>query len=95
MNAMATIAINYEYNATKLPELAEHRPAHRAFLKELFDEGKLLASGPLGTNGALIIVVADSPEAGLELLNTDPLLAVDVVETRTARTWNPVIGPWA
>ena len=91
---MATIAIQYEYNATKLAELAEHRPAHRAFLKELFEAGLLLASGPLGSNGALIVVVADDPSAGLAILDADPLAPHGIIETRIARVWNPVIGPW-
>ena len=54
---MAIIAIQYEYDATKLDTIAENRPLHRAHLKELKDAGKLLASGPLGSNGALLVVV--------------------------------------
>ncbi len=91
---MAIIAINYEYNATKLDIIAENRPAHRAHLKELKESGALLASGPLGTNGALLVVVADDPEAGLEVLAQDPFFTLGVIETRIARVWNPVIGPW-
>ena len=56
---MAIIAIQYEYDATKLDTIAENRPLHRAHLKELKEAGKLLASGPLGRNGALLVVVAD------------------------------------
>ena len=91
---MATIAIQYEYDATKLDTIAENRPLHRAHLKELKEAGKLLASGPLGSNGALLVVVADDPEAGLNVLANDPFLALGVIESRLARVWNPVIGPW-
>ncbi|MCF2706251.1 hypothetical protein I6E29_03075 [Arcanobacterium haemolyticum] len=91
---MSIIAIEYEYDSAKLDILAENRPAHRTFLRELFDEKRLLASGPLGENGALIVVVADDPDAGLRLLDGDPLLGVGVIESRSARVWNPVIGPW-
>lgn len=91
---MAIIAVEYEYDATKLAELAEHRPAHRAHLKELFEAGKLLASGPLGSNGALIVVRAEDAESGLAVLAGDPLLAAGVIESRFPRVWNPVIGPW-
>ncbi len=91
---MTIIAVEYEYDATKLDILAANRPAHRAFLRDLFDVGKLLASGPLGSNGALIVVAADDPDAGLRMLNADPLVGVGVIESRIARVWNPVIGPW-
>lgn len=91
---MSIYAVHYEYNATMSEELAANRPAHRAFLKGLFGDGRLLASGPLGTIGALIVVVANDQEAALELLAHDPLLEHGVIETRTARQWNPVIGPW-
>ena len=91
---MAIIAVQYEYDATKLDALAAHRPAHRAHLKELHEAGILLASGHLGSNGALIVVVAEDPEAALTVLGNDPLLGAGVIESRLARTWNPVIGPW-
>lgn len=91
---MATIAVEYIYDANKLDLLAQVRPKHREHLRSLFDEGKLLASGPLGSSHALLIVTADSPEEGLELLAQDPLLEAGVIESRTARVWNPVIGPW-
>ena len=91
---MAIIAIQYEYDATKLDTIAENRPLHRAHLKELKEAGKLLASGPLGSHGALLVVVADDPEAGLNVLANDPFLALGVIESRLARVWNPVIGPW-
>ncbi|MGO1591120.1 MAG: YciI family protein [Ancrocorticia sp.] len=91
---MSIIAVNYEYDATKLPELAEHRPEHRTFLGSLRDEGTLLASGPLGTNGALIILEVADKAAALSVLESDPLYINGIVETRVARTWNPVLGPW-
>lgn len=93
---MAIIAVEYFYNMSKTDVLAENRPAHRAFLRSLFDEGTLLASGPLGSSGALIVLKADTPEAALAILDADPLAAasIDVVETRVARVWNPNIGPW-
>lgn len=91
---MSIVAVNYEYDATKLDALAQHRPEHRAFLKSLFDQDVLLASGPLGSNGALITLRADSTDAALKVLDSDPLLLNGIVETRVARTWNPVIGPW-
>ena len=92
---MSIIAVNYDYDAAQLPELAEHRPAHRAFLGSLHEEGKLLASGPLGSNGALIVLNVEDREAALSLLDSDPLFINGIVETRVARTWNPTLGPWS
>ena len=74
--------------------MAEIRPEHRAFLGSLKEEGSLLASGPLGTNGALIVVVADDADAALALLEADPFRVNSIIETRVVRTWDPVIGPW-
>lgn len=91
---MSIIAVTYTYDDSRTEILQANRPAHRAFLRSLFDKGLLLASGPLGDNEALIVVKADSPEAALSLLTGDPLLGVDVIAERQAQVWNPVIGPW-
>ncbi|PWF26733.1 YciI family protein [Ancrocorticia populi] len=92
---MTIIAVNYEYDATKLAELAEHRPAHRAFLGSLNEEGTLLASGPLASNSALIVLNVEDREAALSLLESDPLYKEGIIETRVARIWNPTLGPWS
>ncbi|MDR6938804.1 YciI family protein [Arcanobacterium hippocoleae] len=91
---MNIIAVNYVYDPEKSAELNQHRPAHREFLRSLFDAAQLLASGPLGTDEALIIVRAESPESALEILAADPLYEADIILKRTAQPWNPVIGPW-
>ncbi len=91
---MSIFAVNYEYDATKRDLMAEIRPRHRAFLATLKEAGSLLASGPLGTNGALIVVVADNVASALDVLKEDPFLLNEIIETRIARVWNPVIGPW-
>ncbi|MFT3942633.1 MAG: YciI family protein [Ancrocorticia sp.] len=91
---MSVFAVNYEYDATKRDLTAEIRPEHRAFLAKLKEADQLLASGPLGTSGALLIVVADDAAGALSLLDEDPFFKNNIVETRIARVWNPVIGPW-
>ena len=68
-----------------------HRPAHRAFLTKLLDEGKLFASGPYADgSGALIIYEADSPEAADALLKADPFHAAGVFLKWTVRPWKVV-----
>lgn len=91
---MNTIAIKYIYNSEKSAELSAHRPAHRTFLKSLFEAGKLLASGPLGENEALIILRAENIATALEMLTADPLYQENIILTREAKIWQPVIGPW-
>lgn len=91
---MKTIAVNYRYDADKTDILAAERPAHREYLRQLFDEGTLLASGPLGANDALIIMDMESPEAALALLENDPFYKVGVIEERNAHVWNAIYSPW-
>lgn len=86
--------MTYTYDDSRTEILQANRPAHRAFLRSLFERGILLASGPLGDNQALIVIKADSPEDALNLLTGDPLVGVDVIAERHAQLWNPVIGPW-
>ncbi|MCI6573655.1 MAG: YciI family protein [Actinomycetaceae bacterium] len=93
---MSTIfAIRYVYDPERSDDLARLRPEHRTFLRTLYDDGELLASGPLGENEALIIMEADSADAALGLLNPDPLHRAGIVASRSAHRWQPVIGPWA
>lgn len=91
---MNTYAVNYFYSAE--PEaLAEIRPIHRAWLKELYEAGTLLASGPMVDNpGALLIVKAESVEAVSSLLDNDPFDIAGFIGERVVTQWNPVFGPW-
>lgn len=91
---MKAIAVNYRYDAGKLDILAAERPAHRDYFRQLFDEGIILASGPLGSNGALVIMDMESPEAALKLLENDPLYAAGVIEERSALVWSAIYSPW-
>ncbi|XCB30125.1 YciI family protein [Arcanobacterium hippocoleae] len=91
---MKIIAVKYTYNPERSAELTAHRPKHREFLRSLFNDGTLLASGPLAENEALIILRADHPAQAETLLNQDPLYIEDVILEREAKVWNPVIGPW-
>jgi len=44
---MSIIAVEYVYDDSKADVIAENRPLHRAHLRELYEAGRLLASGPL------------------------------------------------
>lgn len=91
---MKAIAVNYRYDANKLDILAAERPAHRDYFRQLFDDGIILASGPLGSNGALVILNVESTEAGLKLLENDPLYTAGVIEERSALVWDAIYNPW-
>ena len=68
-----------------------HRPAHRAYLTSLLDQGKLFASGPFADgSGALIIYEADSPEAAEGFLLADPFHAAGVFLRWQLRPWKVV-----
>ena len=68
-----------------------HRPAHRAYLTALLNEGKLFASGPYADGGgALIVYEADSDAAAEALLKADPFHAAGVFLKWTLRPWKVV-----
>ncbi len=88
------IAVRYQYTAGR--DLSGIRPAHRAFLRGLLENGTLITSGPLpATDAALLILDAHSPEAALQLLEDDPILIEGCVDARTAEEWQPVLGALA
>jgi uncharacterized protein YciI len=74
------------------------RPTHRDYLRELSEQGRLAVSGPYvggDRGGALLVFVADSEEAALELSDHDPFVVQGLVEQRTVREWQPVSGELA
>lgn len=93
---MPVFVVTYAYDARDA-ERDSVRPDHRAFLRGLHEEGRLLASGPWtdGGPGALLVLRAESAATALGALDADPFLLAGFVEERTVRGWDPVIGPWS
>lgn len=94
---MSIYAVTYLY-PDQADKLAEHRPAHRAFLSGLYAAKALLASGPVSSGdvrGALLIVQADSEQGALDLLATDPFSVNDLLAEKTVVKWDVIYGPWA
>ncbi len=88
---MSVFALHYTYGGP--PELlAEHRPAHRAFLRELHERGINLASGPLGDDAALVVLEAADAAEVERLIQDDPLVVHGVVTEHTVREWSVTIG---
>ena len=103
---MPTFAITYVYD-DRADRRAEVRPEHRRWLAGLLERGDLLASGPWtgGTtpapegspepDGALLLVRAADASAALALLDPDPFRSAGLLASRSARPWEPVLGPWS
>lgn len=92
---MSIYAVNYFYAASN-EALAEVRPIHREWLAALYENGSLLASGPLVDNpGALLIFKSESAEALSALLDNDPFDIAGFIGERVITEWNPIYGPWS
>ena len=89
---MAIYAVQYLYSEE--PQIMDGlRAEHRAYLRELIDQGLLLASGPLvDRNAAMLIFKAESPEAVAQLLDVDPFEIAGFVGERVIEAWNPILG---
>jgi uncharacterized protein YciI len=69
------------------------RPAHREFLKNLLDTGRLFAAGPFidDTGGVSIYDVADLAEAEATLAQ-DPYTINGIFATTDIREWNAIFS---
>ncbi len=90
---MALHAVIYRYR-DDTDRLDEHRPKHREYLRSLFEQGRLVISGPLtdGPPAALLILDADDPAHVAQLLDQDPFRLLGLIEQREIRPWSPAIG---
>ena len=88
---MSVYALNYVYGGPQ-DILTEHRPAHRAFLRELHERGVVIVSGPLEGDAALIVLRADGAEEIERIIAEDPLVVHGVVTEHTIREWTVTIG---
>ncbi len=68
------------------------RPAHREYLKELLDSGKLVESGPwVDDTGALIIYEAADEAEVRALISADPYNSGEIVASMDVKEWNRVM----
>ena len=64
-----------------IEEVDLHLPAHRAFLKDLYDRGITVCSGPqVPRTGGLIMLKAVNPAAALRIMQDDPYVIHGVAE---------------
>lgn len=93
---MPVFAVHYRYADDRPDEVTAHRPAHRAFLRGLYDQGVCLAAGayPEGSAGALLVFRADSADQVVTLLQNDPFRQQNLVTDCQIRRWGLAMGPW-
>ena len=86
-------AVIYRYS-TDSAALDQHRPVHKDYLASLFQQGRIVVSGPLadGPPGALLIL--DAADAGevAAVLDKDPFWDLGLIVDREIRRWNPAFG---
>jgi uncharacterized protein YciI len=86
-------AVIYRY-AEEPARLDEHRPKHKDYLAALYEQGRIVVSGPLtdGAAGALLIIDADNTEHVAALLDPDPFWQLGLIADRQIRRWSPFFG---
>lgn len=86
-------AVIYKY-ADDPDRLDEHRPRHKDYLASLYEQGRIVISGPLtdGAPGALLIIDADDAEQVAALLDLDPYWTLGLIADRQIRSWKPFFG---
>ena len=89
---MALFALQLKF--TDPERRMEVRPAHREYLAELKEAGKLITAGPFAdqTGALLIYDVADEAELR-DILTKDPYTTADVYEIITLAEWQTAF-PW-
>jgi uncharacterized protein YciI len=89
MALYAFVALKYRYPLERMQKTLDR---HRAYLRELHGQGKLVCSGPFvpREGGALLLRVSEEKEIA-ELLAKDPYQLEQLVET-TIYKWDPNIG---
>ena len=90
---MSLHAVIYRY-ADDPARLDEHRPRHKDYLASLFEQGRIVISGPLtsGGPGALLILDADDADHVARLLDQDPFWSLGLIADRQIRGWAPFFG---
>lgn len=90
---MNLYAVEYKY-VDDVEAIAQHRPAHRAFLRDLLPTS-LLAAGAYPDSAepaALLLVRADSVAEVEAVLDADPFRLEGLISERLIKLWNPAIG---
>lgn len=78
---------------TDVSKIAEHRPAHRAYLKSLLDSNRLAISGPfMDDRGGLLVYSTETLEETESIIRNDPFTQAGVFVSWTIRPWRVVMS---
>ncbi|GAB3928658.1 hypothetical protein GCM10029976_026880 [Kribbella albertanoniae] len=88
---MAFFVVQLQFDLAETDERLAVRPAHREYLNELKEAGKLVAAGPFtDQTGALLVYdVADEAELR-DILAKDPYTPADVYQLALLTEWQPL-----
>ncbi|UZX02532.1 hypothetical protein F8G81_07795 [Arthrobacter sp. CDRTa11] len=90
---MTVFAVEYVYAPDSTAARDENRPAHRAWLSDLAEDGRLLTSGPYGDGAGALLIFKVQDESRLnELLKQDPFAVAGTIAGIRTTEWTPVIG---
>ncbi|MDQ0093145.1 MULTISPECIES: YciI family protein [Micrococcaceae] len=90
---MNTYAISYTYSDETASRRDEVRPTHVEFLKDRFEAGRLLVSGPVDSGaGALLIISAADEADALAMMDADPFAQAGLITERGIRRWDIFFG---
>ncbi|MDF5757600.1 YciI family protein [Spongiactinospora sp. TRM90649] len=93
---MSLYALRYEYDAhDDTGRRDQLRPAHVDFVRDLFQAGVVVLSGPLVDRerpGGLLIVRADDVSEVERIFDQDPFWTAGLVGSRDIRAWNVVFA---
>jgi uncharacterized protein YciI len=92
---MPWFTVETHYTADR-ERLAAARPAHREYLMELAERGKVLAGGAYADDlsGFVVYRAADIDELNL-LLAGDPYTTEQIADRRVVKEWTITLGPWS
>ncbi len=88
---MPVYVITIEYTKP-MPEVEAATPGHRAYLKQLFEQGRIIASGPFvpRTGGVLLLRAAD--RAGVDAVIVADPFHLQGIARYDVREWSPTFG---
>ncbi len=68
--------------------IAQARPAHRAYLQDLLDQGRLVLAGPfIDGSGALFVYDAPNEEVAARLADDDPFARASLFKRVVMKPW--------
>jgi uncharacterized protein len=93
--ALHHFVVIYRYGYDNAESRAMQRAAHREFLRDLWDRGTLMLSGPFEDDeepGAVLVVMAGSPDEVAHLMDADPLCSAGLIQSREIRRYRVAWG---